>query len=76
VLCFRCGTSVYLLKGFFDRVFLPGVSFDLGADGRIGPRLQHIRKFGAIATYAATRPVACYMGDPTPPDSARAACAV
>jgi NAD(P)H dehydrogenase (quinone) len=53
-----------LLKGFFDRVFLPGVSFDLGADGRIGPRLQRIRQFGAIATYGATRPVAWYMGDP------------
>jgi NAD(P)H dehydrogenase (quinone) len=53
-----------LLKGFFDRVFLPGVSFDLSADGRIGPRLQHIRKIGAIATYGGTRPVAWYMGDP------------
>ena len=53
-----------LLKGFFDRVFLPGVSFDLGADGRIEPRLQHIRKIAAIATYGRTRPVAWYMGDP------------
>ena len=53
-----------LLKGFFDRVFLPGVSFDLSADGGIGPRLQHIRKIGAIATYGGTRPVAWYMGDP------------
>jgi NAD(P)H dehydrogenase (quinone) len=53
-----------LLKGFFDRVFLPGVSFDLSADGRIAPRLLHIRKIAAIATYGRPRPVAWYMGDP------------
>jgi NAD(P)H dehydrogenase (quinone) len=53
-----------LLKGFFDRVFLPGVSFDLRADGRVEPRLQHIRKIAAIATYGRTRPAAWYMGDP------------
>jgi NAD(P)H dehydrogenase (quinone) len=53
-----------LLKGFFDRVFLPGVSFDLSADGRIAPRLLHIRKIAAIATCGRPRPVAWYMGDP------------
>ena len=53
-----------LLKGFFDRVFLPGVSFDLSEDGRIRPRLQHICKAGAIATYGRARPIAWYMGDP------------
>ncbi len=53
-----------LLKGFFDRVFLPGVSFDLTDDGRLRPRLQHIRKVGAIATYGRARPIAWYMGDP------------
>jgi NAD(P)H dehydrogenase (quinone) len=53
-----------LLKGFFDRVFLPGVSFDLTDDGRIGPRLQHIRKLAAITTYGCSRPVAWYLGDP------------
>lgn len=53
-----------MLKGFFDRVFLPGVSFDLTADGRLRPRLQHIQKVGAIATYGRARPIAWYMGDP------------
>jgi NAD(P)H dehydrogenase (quinone) len=53
-----------LLKGFFDRVFLPGVSFDLTADGRIRPRLHHVRKLAAITTYGCSRPVAWYMGDP------------
>ena len=63
-----------LLKGFFDRVFLPGVSFDLSADGRIEPRLQQIRKIGRSPPRG-PRPVAWYMGDP-PRRSARAACAV
>jgi putative NADPH-quinone reductase len=53
-----------LLKGFFDRVFLPGVSFDLTADGGIRPRLQHVRKLATITTYGCSRPVAWYMGDP------------
>jgi putative NADPH-quinone reductase len=53
-----------VLKGFFDRVFLPGVSFDLTAEGRIRPRLQHVRRLAAIATYGCSRPVAWCMGDP------------
>lgn len=53
-----------MLKGFFDRVFLPGVSFDLTADGRVRPRLQHIQQVGAIATYGRARTIAWYMGDP------------
>ena len=64
-----------LLKGFFDRVFLPGVSFDLGADGRIEPRLQHIRKIAAIATYGA-RARSPGTWATRPAGSARAACAV
>src|SRR5688572_14404321 len=39
-----------ILKGFFDRVFLPGVSFDL-MDGRVVPRLTRIRKVAAVCTY-------------------------
>ena len=37
-----------LLKGFFDRVFLPGVSFRLHEDGRVSPGLRHIRKVAGI----------------------------
>jgi NAD(P)H dehydrogenase (quinone) len=53
-----------VLKGFFDRVFLPGVSFDLSDDGRVEPRLQHIRKLAVITTYGRSRPIAWYLGDP------------
>jgi putative NADPH-quinone reductase len=53
-----------MLKGFLDRVFLPGVSFHLGADGKLTPNLRHIRKLGAITTYGRERWVAWLMGDP------------
>jgi NAD(P)H dehydrogenase (quinone) len=53
-----------MLKGFFDRVFLPGVSFVLEADGRLTPNLRHIRKLGAITTYGRGRLAAWLMGDP------------
>ena len=32
-----------ILKGFFDRVFLPGVSFEL-VDGKVKPSLHNIRQ--------------------------------
>ena len=43
-----------ILKGFFDRVFLPGVSFRL-EDGLVKPNLTHIRKLAAVTTYGGTR---------------------
>jgi NAD(P)H dehydrogenase (quinone) len=53
-----------MLKGFLDRVFLPGVSFHLGEDGKLTPNLRHIRKLGAITTYGRERWVVWLMGDP------------
>ncbi|MER9021398.1 NAD(P)H-dependent oxidoreductase [Mesorhizobium sp. M0815] len=52
-----------ILKGFFDRVFLPGVSFKL-VDGKVQPSLQNIRKVAAVATYGGSRFRAMLMGDP------------
>jgi len=52
-----------ILKGFFDRVFLPGVSFDLTPDGVKGC-LQNIRKLAAITTYGATPFRAFLASDP------------
>jgi putative NADPH-quinone reductase len=52
-----------ILKGFFDRVFLPGVTFDL-KDGRIFPLLNGIRKVAAVSTYGGTRLRAMLAGDP------------
>ncbi len=52
-----------ILKSFFDRVFLPGVSFRL-EDGFVKPNLTHIRKLAAVTTYGGTRTRAIVAGDP------------
>ena len=52
-----------ILKGFFDRVFLPGVSFKL-VDGKVQPSLHNIGKIAAITTYGGSRFRAMLMGDP------------
>lgn len=52
-----------ILKGYFDRVFLPGVSFEL-KDGRVQGCLDNIRKLAAITTYGATPFRAFLAGDP------------
>lgn len=52
-----------ILKGFFDRVFLPGVSFRL-EEGKVMPNLTHIRKLAAVTTYGGTRTRAILAGDP------------
>jgi putative NADPH-quinone reductase len=51
-----------MLKGFSDRVFLPGVSFTL-VNGKVGPNLWHIKKIAAIHTYGGTRFRTFLMGD-------------
>ncbi len=33
-----------MLKGFFDRVLVPGVAFRLADNGRVSPGLRHIRR--------------------------------
>jgi putative NADPH-quinone reductase len=52
-----------ILKGYFDRVFLPGVSFRLEG-GKVVPNLTHIRKLAAVTTYGGTRMRAILAGDP------------
>jgi putative NADPH-quinone reductase len=52
-----------ILKGFFDRVFLPGVSFVM-ENGIVKPNLTHIRKLAAVTTYGGARSRAFLVGDP------------
>lgn len=52
-----------ILKGFMDRVFLPGVTFVI-RDGRVQRGPLKLRKFAAIHTYGGSRRVAWWVGDP------------
>ena len=52
-----------ILKGYFDRVFLPGVAFELG-EGKVRGCLQNIVKVVAVTTYGGSRFKAFLVGDP------------
>jgi putative NADPH-quinone reductase len=52
-----------ILKGYLDRVFLPGISFKI-VEGRVKPNLQHIRKVAVVTTYGADPLRAFLAGDP------------
>lgn len=52
-----------ILKGFFDRVFMPGVSFTLEG-GKALPALTHIRHIAAVVTYGRPRYMVRWMADP------------
>lgn len=53
-----------MLKGFFDRLFMPGVAFDLSEPARVRPMLHNIGKVAGVVTYGRPRLAAWYMGDP------------
>jgi len=58
-----------ILKGYFDRVFMPGVSFVLegggAADkGKLKPNLKHIKKVAFVTSYGGDRLRSWIMGDP------------
>ena len=53
-----------ILKGYVDKVFLPGVSFELGPDGGYTPTLRKVKRLAAVCTYGGTRLRTVLMGDP------------
>ena len=53
-----------ILKGFVDKVFLPGVSFILKEDGSYVPILHNIKRLGVVCTYGGSRWLTIMMGDP------------
>jgi len=53
-----------IVKGYLDRVLLPGVAFHLPqGGGDIRPGLTHLRKLAGVVTYGQTRWRATLMGD-------------
>ncbi len=53
-----------ILKGFVDKVFLPGVSFDILKDAAYAPRLFNVRRMGVVCTYGGARLTTFLAGDP------------
>lgn len=55
-----------MLKGYFDRVWVPGVAFDLPREGHVQTgRLQNIRRIIVVTTYGASWwMVRVVLGDP------------
>ncbi len=53
-----------ILKGFFDRVFIPGVSFKMDPAGAMSPSLENLTRIAAVCTYGADRISTFILGDP------------
>lgn len=66
IFCFPtwCLGPPAILKGFFDRVMVPGVSFKVEGDGSLSPNLRHIKRVAAIVTYGRSRSILSWFGDP------------
>ncbi len=66
VFCFPtwCFGLPAMLKGFCDRVLVPGVAFDVSDPEHVKPALTHIRRIVAVTTYGRPRWTAWIMGDP------------
>jgi NAD(P)H dehydrogenase (quinone) len=52
-----------MLKGFFDRLLIPGVAFDTSDPARAKPSLVNIRRIVGIVTYGQPWSAAFWMGD-------------
>jgi len=52
-----------MLKGWFDRVWVPGVAFRLGA-GAIEPALTNLRRLAVVTTYGSPRWLLWVIGHP------------
>jgi NAD(P)H dehydrogenase (quinone) len=53
-----------ILKGYFDRVFLPGVSFKIDQHGIFWPTLSNIKRLVVVCGYGADRQRTSRIGDP------------
>lgn len=53
-----------MLKGWLDRVLLPGVAFDMPDGGDIRPTLTHIKRLGVFTTCGASWWLTRFIGFP------------
>jgi len=52
-----------ILKGFCEKVFLPGVGFEI-VDGKTRGSMRNLKRLGAVSTYGGNRLRAFLAGDP------------
>lgn len=52
-----------ILKGFCEKVFVPGFAFEL-VDGKVRGAMRHLKCVGGVSTYGGTRLRAFLAGDP------------
>jgi putative NADPH-quinone reductase len=53
-----------MLKGWMDRLLMPGVAFDLSDPNSVKPLLQNLKRITGITTYGRPWWNALYVGDP------------
>lgn len=53
-----------MLKGWLDRLLVPGVAFDLSDPAEVRPLLGNLERLAGIVTYGRPWHAAWYMGDP------------
>jgi NAD(P)H dehydrogenase (quinone) len=53
-----------MLKGYLDRMIMPGVAFDISDPAQVKPLLGNIKRIVGIVTYGRPRYMALWMSDP------------
>jgi len=52
-----------ILKGWLDRVMVPGVAFGFNSKGRVRPALTNVQRLVGISTYGSPRPYVRFVND-------------